>query len=58
MSDTRTFPPKSLTRTLSTIVNAIDPEFNTDRAKELEFEMSNGRKFYRPASQRFPYNED
>ena len=58
MPDTRYFPPKSLTRTLSAIVAETDSDFNADRAKELEFDMSNGRKFYRPASQRFPYNED
>ena len=39
----------------SYLVRRADPNFESDRHKELEYEFSNGRKFYRDPALFGPY---
>jgi hypothetical protein len=42
--------------TLRREVLRADPDFNKDRRKDLEYDFSNGRKFYRNPDQSEIYN--
>jgi hypothetical protein len=54
----RYFPPRSLTRPLTSVIRDVDPDFDRDANKLRRFEFSNGRVFSDKASNLFPYNED
>lgn len=57
-TDSRYFPPKSLTRTLQQIVREIDPDWSNGTARVLEFDFRDvgGRPFYADLATRFPQN--
>lgn len=52
------FPPRSLTRPLTSVIRDIDPDFDRDINKLRQFEFSNGRTFFTTPGNLFPYNED
>jgi len=52
----RYFPPRSLTRPLTSVIRDVDPDFDRDRSKVREFEFSNGRVFTANPATRFPQN--
>ena len=54
----RYFPPRSLTRPLTSVIRDVDPDFDRDANKVRRFEFANGRVFTDKTSNLFPYNED
>lgn len=54
----RYFPPRSLTRPLTSVIRDVDPDFDRDINTLRMFEFSNGRVFNEKRSNLFPYNED
>jgi hypothetical protein len=54
----RYFPPRSLTRPLTSIIRDVDPDFDRDANKLRLYEFSNGRLFTDKPGNLFPYNED
>jgi len=53
VSDSNT---KTKTVNILTVVRQADPDYYRDKRRQLEYEMSNGRKFVANPSNRHPYN--
>lgn len=49
---------KSVERTWKSVVVAADPDFEAQKRREPEYEMSNGRVFTANRDLRFPYGGD
>lgn len=49
---------KSVERTWKSIVVEIDPDFEAEKKKELEYEFSNGKKFSGNPLKRGAYADD
>jgi len=49
---------RSVNRTWKSIVLAADPDFEAEKKRELEYEMSNGREFRGNPATRGPYGEE
>jgi len=49
---------KSVDRTWKSVVVAADPDFEAEKRREPEYEMSNGRVFSANRAQRHPYDQE
>lgn len=50
--------PRSISIPFKTLVLRADPDYERAKRKELEYEFSNGRKFYANPAVRGPYAEE
>lgn len=54
----RYHPPRSISVPWRVVVLKEDPDYEREVRNHMEFEMSNGRKFYGNPAKRGPYAED